>query len=210
MPKLYSYTVARDYGFAPNPFYGVCTLAACKSKIRSAAQVGDWIVGTGAKAKGRDGRLVYAMRVSETMSFDAYWSDPRFLRKRPDMYGSRKMAYGDNIYHRDSVSGQWRQADSHHSRLRGKQNCRNMDDDTKVDRVLVSDDFIYLGGAGPIIPTFRGVNICHQWQGHRSNFPEEVVTEFVEWVRSLGDWGYCGAPLEWSKPVPRLPPREAC
>ena len=31
--KLYSYIVARDFGFAPNPFYGFCTLATCKPKI---------------------------------------------------------------------------------------------------------------------------------------------------------------------------------
>jgi hypothetical protein len=39
--------VARDYGFAPNPFFGVCTLATCKPKIRKAAAIGDWVVGTG-------------------------------------------------------------------------------------------------------------------------------------------------------------------
>lgn len=37
--------VARDYGFAPNPFFGVCTLATCKPRIRSVAQIGDWVVG---------------------------------------------------------------------------------------------------------------------------------------------------------------------
>src|SRR5712671_5339411 len=32
--RLYSYVVARDFGFAPNPFFGVCTLATCKPDIR--------------------------------------------------------------------------------------------------------------------------------------------------------------------------------
>src|SRR5262245_31415483 len=44
--RLYSYVVARDYGFAPNPFYGFCTLATCKPDIRRTADIGDWIVGT--------------------------------------------------------------------------------------------------------------------------------------------------------------------
>ena len=35
MPKSYSYVVARDYGFAPNPFNGILTLAACKPVIGS-------------------------------------------------------------------------------------------------------------------------------------------------------------------------------
>jgi len=40
--ELHSYVVARDYGFAPNPFFGFCTLATCKPRLRSVAQVGDW------------------------------------------------------------------------------------------------------------------------------------------------------------------------
>ena len=75
MPKMYSYVVARDYGFAPNPFHGFCTLATCKPEIRRTAHVGDWIVGTGSKKKGRDAHVVYAMRVTEKMTFNAYWRD---------------------------------------------------------------------------------------------------------------------------------------
>ena len=30
MTKLYSYIVATDSGFSPNPFHGFCTLACCK------------------------------------------------------------------------------------------------------------------------------------------------------------------------------------
>ena len=78
-----------------NPFYGFCTTTC--SKIRKTAN------GTGSKANQRDGYLVYAMRVTETMSFNDYWSDPRFRSKRSDMYASRKKAFGDNIYYKDSV-----------------------------------------------------------------------------------------------------------
>jgi hypothetical protein len=67
--RLFSYVVARDYGFAPNPFFGFCTLATCKPKIRAAAALGDWIVGTGSCAYGLEGRLVYAMRVTEVLTF---------------------------------------------------------------------------------------------------------------------------------------------
>ena len=37
---LYSYVITRDYGFAPNPFGGICTLATCKPGIRNHAKVG--------------------------------------------------------------------------------------------------------------------------------------------------------------------------
>jgi hypothetical protein len=75
--KLHSYVVARDYGFAPNPFFGVCTLATCKPGIRKVAQIGDWVVGTGSKKRKRDKRIVYAMRVTGAITFSQYWTDPR-------------------------------------------------------------------------------------------------------------------------------------
>ena len=198
-PKLYSYIVARDYGFAPNPFYGFCTLATCKPKIRKAAQVGDWVVGTGSKTKGRNGRIVYAMRVTETMTFDEYWRDFRFYDKRPGLYSSRKKAYGDNIYHRENAGSDWGQLDSHHSFAYGGLNIKNKDNDTKANRVLISNDFVYWGGDGPRIPSSIKGNICHTTQNHKSNFQEHIVREFINWIDSLDDTGYCGVPLEWTK-----------
>ena len=58
--RLFTYIVTSDAGFAPNPFYGYCTLACCKTAIRRAAEPGDWIVGLTPKAHGN--RIVYAMR----------------------------------------------------------------------------------------------------------------------------------------------------
>ena len=117
--KLYSYVVARDFGFAPNPFFGFCTLATCKPKIRKHALVGDWVVGTGAKvAYGYSGRLIFAMQVSEVLDFDTYWKDSRFFLKRPNLTGSLQVLYGDNIYHH--VGKRWVQADSHHSDENGR------------------------------------------------------------------------------------------
>ena len=80
--KLFSYVVARDFGFAPNPFYGFCTLCTCKPIIRRVASVGDWIVGTGSKAcVGRQNQVVFAMRVTETLTLDEYWAAPRFYEQ---------------------------------------------------------------------------------------------------------------------------------
>lgn len=130
--RLHSYVIARDYGFAPNPFYGFCTLATCKPKIRKTADLGDWVVGTGSKARDRGDRLVYAMHVAEAMTFQQYWDDPRFLQKRPYLRGSKKQGFGDNIYHRGGKK--WRQEDSHHSLADGSPNVRNIDNDTQTDR----------------------------------------------------------------------------
>ena len=195
---LYSYIVARDHGFAPNPFYGFCTLATCKPDIRRKANVGDWVVGTGSKVKGRAGHIVFAMRVTEALSFTAYWDDPRFRSKQPDLRGSWKKAFGDNIYFRDEHTSEWRQLDSHHTNEHGIQDLENTRTDTSADRMLISDDFVYWGGTGPKIPPFHGEDICHSTQKLRCKFPEHVVQSFIDWIRGLKDRGYCGPPLEWN------------
>ena len=77
MSRIHSYVVRYDSGFAPNPFYGYCTLATCKPGIRRKAEVEDWVVGSGSndRSVGRGGYLVYAMRVTEVMTFDDYTVD---------------------------------------------------------------------------------------------------------------------------------------
>lgn len=199
--KLYSYVVARDFGFAPNPFFGFCTLATCKPLIRKHAVVGDWIVGTGATVKyGYQGRLIYAMRVSEVLTFDTYWNDPRFIFKRPDLAGSLSRLYGDNIYHRED--GQWKQADSHHSLKGGLLNKANRDWDTGVDRLLIATKFVYWGREAPFIPEkFRifgedKVDIC-TGRGHRCNFPDDLPSDFAAWLDTEDKWGVQGEPLEF-------------
>ena len=98
MMELYSYVVARDYGFAPNPFMNVCTLATCKPKIRAKAQIGDWVIGTGTASRNRSGRLVFAMCVDAAIPFNEYWNGPRYQEKKANLRGSKKQAFGDNIY----------------------------------------------------------------------------------------------------------------
>ncbi|MFQ5564594.1 MAG: hypothetical protein ACE5FO_13620, partial [Parvularculaceae bacterium] len=81
--RLYLYVIEHDKGFAPNPFFGACTLAACKPQIRETAVIGDIIAGFGSKPSGLFGRVTYWMRVEEILTFDTYWTDPRFRLKRP-------------------------------------------------------------------------------------------------------------------------------
>lgn len=196
--KINSYVVDRDYGFAPNPFYGYCTLATCKPVIRRCAQIGEWVVGTGTRILNREKckYLMFFMEITEAMSFTDYWNDARFFLKRPDLKGSRKRSYGDNIYRFDSSDEQWRQINSHHSHDDGTPNVRNIVHDTQTDRVLVSNRFAYWGGAGPIIPEALK-SICKIGPGHKNHFSEDLVTQFVDWIGSIPDRGYCGRPLDW-------------
>lgn len=197
--RLFSYVVARDYGFAPNPFFGVCTLATCKPRIRKAAAVGDWVVGTGSAKQNRQGLLVYAMCVTEAMTFNQYWADARFQRKKPNLRGSLKQAFGDNIYFKED-GDRWHQLNSHHSYQDGTPNPHNIDNDTQADRVLISAEYTYWGGDGPQIDArfrnYGGQDICAR-RNHRSNFPPGLPDVFVAWFHSLDAHGYLGEPLDW-------------
>ncbi len=201
--KLHTYVVRYDSGFAPNPFYGYCTLATCKPTIRRSAHIDDWLVGCGSndKAVRRGGHLVYAMRVTEILDFRAYGTDPRFSMKIPYRTGSRKQSCGDNIYFPDEMGERWLQRDSFHSKPSGKPNSEHIDRDTRVDRVLISDDFVYFGGYGPLFPAslrdFHGLDVCKTGRGVTGIVNAELIAAFVTWLRSLSVTGYQAAPLEW-------------
>lgn len=198
--RLFSYVVARDYGFAPNPFFGFCTLATCKPGIRASAHVGDWVVGlTSADDRASRG-LIYAMQVSEVLTYDQYWRDVRFADKRPDLHGSVKRAYGDNIYHRAEADGPWLQEDSHHSFGDGSPNTDNVQHDTQSEKVLIATRFAYWGRSGPDVPDkFRNLE-GHDLvvgRGYKNSYPEFFVRAFAEWYDSLNEEGYLGAPFRW-------------
>jgi hypothetical protein len=79
--------MSHDTGFAPNPFFGVLTLATCKRYIRSSGnrQVGDWIAGFGSKTMCGDEvgkeRLIFLMEVKEKMPLENYYKS--YPQKRP-------------------------------------------------------------------------------------------------------------------------------
>jgi hypothetical protein len=195
--------VRYDSGFAPNPFYEYCTLATCKPDIRRYAAIGDWIVGSGSKSKaiGRGGHLVYAMRITEALDFQSYNSDPRFQKKKPYRRGSRKQSCGDNIYFHDTINGCWKQRDSFHSKADGSSEPKHIARDTGTNRVLISTDFVYFGGFGPMFPkdlrSFNGQDICKAGIGRSCFKDADLIGHFVHWIRSLDLAGYQGAPFEW-------------
>lgn len=203
MARIHSYVVRYDSGFAPNPFYGYCTLATCKPSIRRGASVGDWVVGSGSNERSvrRGGRLVYAMRVTDTLTFDEYSVDPRFGQKKPFRNGSRKQSCGDNIYFRDGPGARWQQRDSFHSLSDGSLNLDHVRRDTGVNRVLISDDFVYFGGEGPAFPQDlkdqQGRLLCKTGIGLTMFDDPLLVARLEQWIRALGATGYQGAPFEW-------------
>ena len=203
MARIHSYVVRYDSGFAPNPFYDYCTLATCKPSIRRGAEIGDWVVGSGSNDRSvrRGGYLVYAMRVTETLTFDEYGVDPRFESKKPYRNGSRKQSCGDNIYFKAAPASAWQQRDSFHSRPNGTLNPDHVARDTGVNRVLISNDFVYFGGEGPEFPEElkdqQDRPLCKTGIGLTTFDDAQLIANLEKWIRSFDVSGYQGTPFEW-------------
>lgn len=88
--NCFRYKLEHDYGFAPNPFHGVLSLATCKGDIRNNKhlEIGDWIIGLGSVAMNNLNHLIFAMKLEEKITFDEYWNDERFQCKKPILNGS--------------------------------------------------------------------------------------------------------------------------
>ena len=187
--RVFSYVVASDSGFAPNPFHGVCTLACCKPMIRRKARSGDLIVGMSRRCE----RVVYAMRVDRVMGFDAYWNDPLCAMKRPLM-GSTKCRdrRGDNIYE-PLPSGGFHQLWSPHSHKDGE-NEKHKRRDLGGEQVLLGERFAYFGKEGPPLPS--NLAFLHTGRGHRCSFSDPQVAAVAEWL-DLVPQGLLGCPALW-------------
>jgi hypothetical protein len=200
--KNFCYIVDRDFGFAPNPFNGYCTLADCKPRTRYSAQVGDRIFGLAGKKYRKNGshRLIYAMKVTEILTFDEYFKDPRFQLKKPIVHSNYKRQYGDNIYYKDGTS-EYHQLDSHHSFQDGVMHSGNRDHDTKIDKVLISNDYIYYGDKKPLIPQHLLNNIDSDKniivkRHHKNRFHKDFMESIDKYWESLPR-GIYGNPNEW-------------
>lgn len=193
--KVFSYIVAKDGGYSPNPFHGVCTLACCKPKVRRSARPGDLIIGLTAKSRGH--RLVYGMIVSEQISFAQYWHDSRFAVKRPIRGGSQIQKLGDNHYE-PVASGGYRQHLSVHS-FKDRENPANKRRDLGEDHsnpVLIANEFCYFGGDA--IPLPMELHFIAPGRGHRCRFSTNQVDMVWRWFQDLPR-GLLGRPAIWEK-----------
>lgn len=193
----YSYVISRDYGFAPNPFFGICTLATCKPNLRKNAEIDDWIFGISPKKKSVGNDLIFAMKVSKKLTYNEYWESKDFQIKRPVMNGSLKQMYGDNIYYHDKKTGDWLQANSHHSFSDGKLNSNNLKRDRKGKNVLIGIEFYYFGGDPVTIP-FALKNKFSIGIGHKK-VKEKYALKVIEWLKENYTVGYYADPKLFRK-----------
>jgi hypothetical protein len=205
--NYYSYKIEHDYGLAPNPFGGYCTIAVCKGDIRGSKrlELGDWIFGTGSKALEKIAgteminHLIYAMKVEEKITFDEYWNDSRFQYKKPIINGSLVKMYGDNFYHKDSETNGWVQENSAHSLSNGSCNIGHRRRDTKSENVLISKTFYYLGDNSPLIPD-EFVEVCSRGRNVKGPaIPKDTADSFVKWLEENYSIGIYGDPINWKE-----------
>ncbi|MFZ1146444.1 MAG: hypothetical protein WAN37_16420 [Bryobacteraceae bacterium] len=196
---LYSYIVRFDTGFAPNPFFGYCTLACCKAGIRKAAKAKDWIIGLTPRAQGKGNKIVYFMQVDETLTFDAYWRDPRFKEKRPNLHGGPVEKNGDNIYKpsRQHSLG-YLQLPSDHSdqHCKMRENAGSKDKDLGGGRVLVSRRFAYFGSNAMDLP--KELKALRVERNYRCQFSAKVKEDFLHFAKKQKVGAY-EAPRHWPK-----------
>ncbi|SEP08714.1 hypothetical protein SAMN05192574_12160 [Mucilaginibacter gossypiicola] len=182
MVNVFIYVVDRDLGFAPNPFHGYCTLATCKPRIRNSAKINDWIIGVGGSRLKAAGRCIFAMKVTNKITFNEYWNNDEYKDKKPVRNGSKTMLLGDNIYWHDEVNDVWHQAHSHHSHPDGSLNQYNKDRDTQSKNVLLSRHFYYFGSNAPEIPNEILTNMGYQnGIGHR-RFSSQQAEPLIKWL----------------------------
>src|SRR5438552_18621997 len=143
MPRLCTYIVKKDSGFAPNPFGGRCTLAHCTpNHMNVQLDKGDWIAGFLSKSK--QNRFLFAMEVEVVIPLNCYFVDERFESKKPKSSVIYEERCGDNIY--EYHNGKWIQ---HKNESHGP---ADKDKDTRhgyrrafLPNVFAASKFWYLG-----------------------------------------------------------------
>lgn len=184
MAFVYIYVVARDFGFAPNPFHGYCSLATCKPDIRSTAKIGDWVIGVGGGRLKATGKCIFAMLVTQKITFNEYWQGVEYNDKKPLRNGSKKMLLGDNIYYFNSNTSAWEQAPSHHSHADGSINISNKNRDTQSAFVLLSNNFYYFGKSAPIIPPNLLDTIGYKNHRKHRKYKYDEAAELIHWLNT--------------------------
>lgn len=201
--NCFRYKLDHDYGFAPNPFHGILSLATCKSEIRKNKNlhIGDWIIGLGSKAMNNIHHLVYAMKLEEKITFDQYWNDSRFQCKKAVLNGSLVHLYGDNVYHTDKKTGKVIQENCAHSEVDGFVNEGHYKRDIDGKYVLLSSTFYYFGDNAPLIPDeFDYIYEVARSLKYRDLIDDdEKIQKFIDWINDNYEIGIHGDPCNWKE-----------
>ena len=140
-----------DNRFAPNPLFGVLTLATCKPAMRRNTKIGNWIAGWTSKQLkdsptevGKE-KLIYLAKVTQKLSFAEYWE--KYEQKRPVKTEDTKVIqrYGDNIYKPNPTNP--KEFIQIENNFHGKD---KMDKDLRGEYVLICEEFYYFSRLSPL------------------------------------------------------------
>lgn len=181
-----------DKGFAPNPYHGYCTLAACTPNHMGAQLFpGDMIAGF--FTDNHRPHLVYYMTVDQVLDLNSYYHDRRFSKKKPQLAKGPEMRCGDNIYHK-GLSGVWiRDKGPFHQRE------RDYDQDTRYAKVYIAKSFGYFGcnayrDENALPKNLRGV--LKKGQGIKYTKAGDLLfDEYFKWLNSRPE-GINGEPRD--------------
>lgn len=170
---LYCYVIATDAGSAPNYDPPFTTLAICKPKIRTSAQLGDSVLAfTGADESREPHAVRWAGVVKEKVGFADYWNDRRFAEKMPG-----KCERPDNIYRPQPGGYGFLQVPNRIHQLEA------MTKDVGGQFVLIFDPAWRFAGGSPVMPADFGFRMfANARRGHRVH-----ALDTVAW-RRLRDW----------------------
>jgi hypothetical protein len=200
--RLFSYKLTTDSGFAPNPFYGMLTLATCKPGIRRTKKKGDWIAGfTSGKLCGDKvgkEKLVYLMQVTEKVTIAEYFQNPKYRNKKPRGDSDYTATMGDNIYAPcyDSL-GKLR----NYSRIENSNHGPNdQQHDVSGQYALISTRFYYFGKSAIEIPRHVRPNVPKSQTSYgvetRNN---KRIKEFIAHIEKHYEIGIHGQPHDWDE-----------
>ena len=179
--KLYTYILRYDDGAAPNPYWGICTLALRKPAIRRAAGVDDWIAGLGSVDSPLgdiSDHVVYAMKVTSKLTLQEYDQFCKtFLPKKMPDWGNRdyRRRMGDCVYNYASPVPKMRM--SIHTE-------DNREQDLSGEYALLSKQFYYFGNKPVKLPDELH-SIIPTTRGDQPDANQPYVEAFVHWIESL-------------------------
>lgn len=204
--KLYSYIIQSDTGFAPNPYFGICTLACCKSSMRRnigdkllkelnisnireitekekkhIRELGYWIIAIAGHNVEKENNVpyrsvVYVMQITDILDFESYYIMYPYKRKN---FGEGMLYQkGDNLF------------SANYSGIEEQENLKNSNQNEKILKgkyVLLSDNFIYFGKAAYDISFSSSFNVKNV-RGYQVNHREETLAELE--IKLNKDWKY--------------------
>jgi hypothetical protein len=196
--RLFTYKVAHDGGVAPNPYFGICSLAICKPAIRRVAKCGDVVVGFGCGADER--RVVYCMVVDHVLTWGSYIEA---CHGRTSLAGVSSAALKKRIPKGEKDPGDciWRSSECYMDALRSWSTHHGPDDfdhDVRSGKnVLLSKRYWYFGGGGDgsevLLPISGELDEIIPGRGHRSNANNDHRESFVRFFNEkLEEGGFKG------------------